>query len=168
MLGKKRSASIFAPAAEPETPMVQSVEERRPAAQPPVMETVTEAKPKVLPEYDDEPRRTLASESGASARTHNLFFTPEVGGRDFASVLRDVQEYISSEYSGLIIEGGDEARDQLKRYIAKFVQDKRIAVAGMDADELIAALYSEMAEYGFLTKYIYGEGIEEINSATRS
>ncbi|NLU25294.1 MAG: CpaF family protein [Clostridiales bacterium] len=163
MLGKKRSASIFAPAAESETPMVQAVEERRPSAQPPVMETVPESKPKVLPEYDDDPRRTLASESGASARTHNLFFTPEVGGRDFASVLRDVQEYISSEYSGLIIEGGDEARDQLKRYIAKFVQDKRIAVAGMDTDELIAALYSEMAEYGFLTKYIYGEGIEEIN-----
>ena len=78
-------------------------------------------------------------------------------------MLRDVQEYISSEYSGLIIEGGDEAREQLKRYIAKFVQDKRIAVSGMTADELINAIYSEMAEYGFLTKYIYSEGIEEIN-----
>ena len=24
-------------------------------------------------------------------------------------------------------------------------------------------IYSEMAEFGFLTKYIYGEGIEEID-----
>lgn len=163
MLGTKRSASVFAPAVEPETPAVQTTEERSPAAQPPVVEAVPKAAPDAVIVYDEEPRRTLASENGAVSRAHNLFFTPDSGGRDFASVLRDVQEYISSEYSGLIIEGGDEAGEQLKRYIAKFVQDKRIAVSGMGTDELISALYSEMAEYGFLTKYIYGEGIEEIN-----
>jgi len=36
-------------------------------------------------------------------------------------------------------------------------------VPGMDTETLIAAIYSEMAEFGFLTKYIYGEGIEEID-----
>ena len=29
--------------------------------------------------------------------------------------------------------------------------------------ELVEAIYSEMAEFGFLTRYIYGDGIEEIN-----
>jgi pilus assembly protein CpaF len=33
----------------------------------------------------------------------------------------------------------------------------------MTMDELIDAIYSEMAEYGFLTKYIFGSGIEEID-----
>jgi len=41
--------------------------------------------------------------------------------------------------------------------------DKRIAVKGMDGQGLIDALYTEMAEYGFLTKYIFGKGIEEID-----
>ena len=51
----------------------------------------------------------------------------------------------------------------MKRYISKYVQDSRISVKGMSGNELIDALYTEMAEYGFLTKYIYGEGIEEID-----
>ena len=99
---------------------------------------------------------------GAS-RAHGLFFTPEDEGQEFGAVLRDVQEYISGAYSSLIAQGGPEAREQLLRYIAKYLQDKRITVAGMSSAELADTLYSEMAEYGFLTKYIFGEGIEEIN-----
>ena len=49
------------------------------------------------------------------------------------------------------------------RYITKYLQDKRIAVAGMTQTELVDAIYSEMAEFGFLTRYIYADGIEEIN-----
>ena len=92
-----------------------------------------------------------------------MFFTPEDEGQEFGAVLRDVQEYISGAYSSLIAQGGPEAREQLLRYIAKYLQDKRITVAGMSSAELADTLYSEMAEYGFLTKYIFGEGIEEIN-----
>ena len=33
----------------------------------------------------------------------------------------------------------------------------------MTQTELVDAIYSEMAEFGFLTSYIYGDGIEEIN-----
>ena len=33
----------------------------------------------------------------------------------------------------------------------------------MTTEELLSAIYSEMAEFGFLTKYIYGDGIEEID-----
>ena len=49
------------------------------------------------------------------------------------------------------------------RYITKYLQDRRIAVAGMTQTELVDAIYSEMAEFGFLTRYIYADGIEEIN-----
>lgn len=51
----------------------------------------------------------------------------------------------------------------MKRYIGKYVMDERIAVKGLEGQALIDALYTEMAEYGFLTKYIFGKGIEEID-----
>ena len=38
----------------------------------------------------------------------NLFFSPEEKGRAFSDVLKEVQEYISSKYSTLMTEGGNE------------------------------------------------------------
>ena len=99
-----------------------------------------------------------------SKDNHSLFFTPENDSRDFNNVLRDVQEYISSKYSTLLIEDGKaELKEQVKRYIGKYLMDYRIAVKGMTTEQLIDALYSEMVEFSFLTKYIYGTGVEEIN-----
>ena len=113
---------------------------------------------------DDSPRRILASTTVVANRTHALFFAPEGDSRDFNSVLKEVQEYISGKYSSLITDGGDEdAKSQIKRYITKYVQDQRIAVKGYSTDGLVDALYTEMAEFGLLTKYIFGTGIEEIN-----
>lgn len=101
------------------------------------------------------------SENMTDART--LFFSPEEE-KDFQTVLKDVQEYISSKYSTLILDGdNDEVKLHIKRYISKYVMDYRIQVKGMNEGELIDALYTEMAEFSFLTKYIFGTGIEEIN-----
>lgn len=98
------------------------------------------------------------------ADSHNLFFSPDVGSKDFGTVLREVQAHISSKYSTLITRGNkEEAREQVKRYIAKYIQDNRIAVENMNEHQLVDALYTEMAEFSFLTKYIYGTGIEEID-----
>ena len=92
-----------------------------------------------------------------------VFFSPQ-SERDFQTVLKDVQEYISSKYSMLILdENSDEVKQQIKRYISKYVMDYRIQVKGMSDMELIDALYTEMAEFSFLTKYVFGAGIEEIN-----
>lgn len=97
-------------------------------------------------------------------RTHDLFFAAENGSRDFPSVLREVQAYLSKEYSSLVTEDTtDEVKAQIRRFAGKYIQDHRIAVEGMTTDQLIDGIYSEMAEFGFLTKYIYGEGIEEID-----
>lgn len=101
------------------------------------------------------------SENMTDART--LFFSPEEE-KDFQTVLKDVQEYISSKYSTLILDGdNDEVKQHIKRYISKYVMDYRIQVKGMNEGALIDALYTEMAEFSFLTKYIFGAGIEEIN-----
>ena len=92
----------------------------------------------------------------------SLFFAPtEI--KDFFSVLNEVQNHISAEHSTLLSGGGEDSREQLTRFIGKYIQDKRIAVSGYSFDELVNAIYSEMAEYGFLTKFICGEGIEEID-----
>jgi pilus assembly protein CpaF len=94
----------------------------------------------------------------------NLFFSSGETVREFRSVLQDVQEYISSKYATLITDGGtEEVKSQVKRYITKYVQDYRLAVAGMTQTQMVDALYTEMAEFSFLTKYIFGTGIEEID-----
>ena len=147
-LGEKRNGSVFATAAQ-----------RRDAA-----EYQVALEPEIVPVVvDDTPQRTLNTDIDTLGRAHNLFFTPSAEGRDFNSVLQEVQEYISGAYAALITEGGEDSKEQLMRYITKYLQDRRIAVVGMTQTELVDAIYSEMAEFGFLTRYIYADGIEEIN-----
>ena len=170
MLGKKRNSSVFLKTKGKQN--VSSTNEKaisktfKGAIE--MLETQgVEGKIEEIQESQEvqETQRELGSEN----RTHSLFFTPETEGKDFSTVLKDVQEYISSNYSVVITDGTmKDSKEQMKRYISKYVQDSRISVKGMSGNELIDALYTEMAEYGFLTKYIYGEGIEEIDSATRS
>ncbi|MDE6579929.1 MAG: CpaF/VirB11 family protein [Ruminiclostridium sp.] len=88
----------------------------------------------------------------------------------FNDVLKEVQTFISNNYSYLVVEGinnvnseNNEIKQQVKRYIGKYLLDQKISVDGLTQTELIDKLYSEMAEFSFLTKYIFGSGIEEIN-----
>ena len=76
-LGEKRNGSIFATAAE-----------RRDT-----LEYQVTSEPEVTPVVvDDTPNRTLNTDGGMIGRAHNLFFTPETAGKDFNSVLQEVQE----------------------------------------------------------------------------
>ena len=80
--------------------------------------------------------------------SQDLFFSSGETVRDFRSVLRDVQEYISSKYATLITDGGtEEVKAQVKRYIAKYVQDYRLSVQGMTQEQLVDALMDEIAQY---------------------
>ena len=74
-----------------------------------------------------------------------------------------MQGYLSETYATLITEDNSDAKEQMKRRMTRYLQENRIAVDGMTASELVDALYTEMAEYGFLTKYIFADGIEEID-----
>lgn len=118
------------------------------------------------PAAEQEPltARLSAPDKARTLRTHDLFFGAEDTDRDFTSVLREVQAYLSREYSSLVTEDAtEEVKAQIRRFTGKYIQDHRIAVEGMTTDQLIDGIYSEMAEFGFLTKYIYGDGIEEID-----
>ena len=116
------------------------------------------------PEEEESEPSHVQKTGGRSLRTHDLFFAAEDTSRDFTSVLREVQAYLSKEYSSLVTaDGNEEVKAQIRRFAGKYIQDHRIQVTGKTTDELIEAMDSERAEFGFLTKYIYGEGIEEID-----
>lgn len=192
MLGERRSKPAFFedssecvqqshfPADEHQAPPLEHVDSRFGELQfgsdYPVVENVWETtypkeerqnrketeEPSELPDGEDvyvPPKRVQKT-----LRTHDLFFAPEDESRDFTSVLREVQAYLSKEYSSLVTAGSnEEIKSQIRRFAGKYIQDHRMHVNGMTAEELIDAIYSEMAEFGFLTKYIYGEGIEEVD-----
>jgi pilus assembly protein CpaF len=74
-----------------------------------------------------------------------------------------VQEYISSKFSTLISDNPEEQKKQICAYIAKYLTDYNIAVDGYDFDGLVDRLYVEMAEFSFLTQYLFSNEVEEIN-----
>ena len=158
MLGKKKNSPAFAKgknkaqAEQEQKKQTQNQPSTPPAAAPALSNTM-----------EQESAVNHPVDFAGANRAHTLFFTPEAEGKDFSLVLADVQEYISEHYSTLLTAGGEDAKSQLKRYITKYVQDLRISVNGMSGGKLAEALYTEMAEFGFLTKYIFGTGIEEID-----
>ena len=80
---------------------------------------------------------------------------------DFVSLLHKSQEYISENYAGALSDRSKVV--QLRSYIEKYLHDSGFEVEGMTFRELSDKLYSEMAEYSVLTKYLGRDEIEEIN-----
>lgn len=145
MLGERRCNSLFAPTAPSEP-------ERKPE-QAEVHDI----------SFEERTGRALFAGNATAPRASELFFAPQEKGVTFAEALSQVQGYLSETYATLITEDNSDAKEQMKRRMARYLQENRIAVDGMTASELVDALYTEMAEYGFLTKYIFADGIEEID-----
>lgn len=80
---------------------------------------------------------------------------------DFVPLLSMVQEHISSRYAAALSDKNK--LPQLKSYIDKFLRDGGYVVDGLSQSDLSDRLYSEMAEYSILTKYLGRDNIEEIN-----
>ena len=80
---------------------------------------------------------------------------------ELVPLLSMVQEYISSRYAAALTD--ENKLPQLKTYIEKFIRDGDYEVKGFAFKELCDQLYTEMAEYSILTKYLGRENIEEIN-----
>ena len=150
MLGEKRNNSIFntEPTKVAETP-------------PPPPKPINDSKiiDKAILETAKSHEKTGLD---FTQKSHGIF-NAETHIFEYAEVLKLVQEHMADNYSELI--GGDlsDSKDHMKRYIAKYILDKKIAVDGMSSEQIVDSIYTEMAEYGFLTKYIFGNGIEEID-----
>lgn len=90
-----------------------------------------------------------------------LFF--KSNEKSFQEVLRDVQEYISSKYAVVISNSKEQQEKQLKMYISKYIMDYNLSVSGYSTEKLVEKLYTEMAEFSFLTPHLFSKDVEEIN-----
>ena len=80
---------------------------------------------------------------------------------DLASLAGMVQQYISRKYAAALIDRTKVA--ELKAYIAQYLYDTGFTVDGYTEKTLAERLYSEMAEYSVLTRYLDDPDIEEVN-----
>ena len=96
-------------------------------------------------------------------RNVGLFYNVVKNKKEFSEVLKEIQEYLSSKYATMISNNPVEQKQHITAYIAKYLTDYRFGVEGMNTDELVERLYTEMAEFSFLTQYLFVTDIEEIN-----
>lgn len=92
-----------------------------------------------------------------------LFYPASSNKKPFSEVLKEVQEYLSGKYATLISRNAEEQKQQIISYTTKYVMDYRLSVDGLSFDELVERLYAEMAEFSFLTPYLFSHDVEEIN-----
>lgn len=79
---------------------------------------------------------------------------------DFISLLSGAQRHISALYSEAVSD--KDKTVQLRAYIEKYLRDKGFTEE-TELKLLIDRIYSEMAEYSVLTKYLGRKDIEEVN-----
>ena len=86
--------------------------------------------------------------------------------KKYQDLLEEVQKYVSEHYATLLAEKDSKQKTELEQsYIRQYIRSNQLSVKGYSSDELVAALYNEMAEYSFLTPFPSGERTdwEEIN-----
>ena len=83
--------------------------------------------------------------------------------RPFTEVLKEVQEYITKNYSSVLNDHPDKSRVLISSYIRKYLEEQKIGVTDLEQDELAELLYGEMTGFSFLSKYLYRDDIEEVN-----
>lgn len=86
--------------------------------------------------------------------------------KPYAEILELVRNEISknhsSELASVISEPQGEAL--LKTLLSKYIYQKNLACREYDKlNDLVDKCYEDMAGFGFLTKYLYDDGVEEIN-----
>lgn len=93
----------------------------------------------------------------------DLFFGAGKKEMTFREVLSEVQEWLAGNHAELMAEDGADGGEQVRRLVRQYLLDRGLAASGMTEDELVDALYAEMAEYSFLSRYLREEGVEEID-----
>lgn len=96
---------------------------------------------------------------------NDVFFrSSEPVGKEYDELLSEVQAHCTASYAKEIsAQASEEAEQFLRGVIKQFLQNKKYEVDGLSTDDLTAKLYEDMAGYSFLRKWIYMEGVEEVN-----
>lgn len=79
----------------------------------------------------------------------------------FPLLLSEAQEYMAKHYAGALYDSAK--TDMVKQYIKQFIIDRNYYVEGFILADVVNSIYTEMAEYSFLTPYLKGNNIEELN-----
>ncbi len=83
------------------------------------------------------------------------FLRAKQGINTYNDLLVTVQNYMSNTYENLLSSEMNEADSKLvKDYIRQYIVTHNVQVGGLTEDELTDKLFSDMAEYSFLTKLL--------------
>jgi len=94
---------------------------------------------------------------------NDIFFQQKTTGVDYNELLEEVQKYLSDNHAKAISSGGNDASVLIKNIIKQYLIKQRYAVDGYTTEQVVDRLYEDMAGYSFLRKWIYMEGVEEVN-----
>jgi len=101
-------------------------------------------------------------------RNDGLFASEKKNTLEFPELLERVQAFVSQNYASLISKEDGKNKAQIISYIRQYLSENKLGVEDSTTDEIVDRLYTEMAEFSFLTPYLNltiknVEGIE-INS----
>ena len=92
---------------------------------------------------------------------NDIFWGQHSADIPYEELLEEVQKYISDNHAKTVsAENGEEL---LKNIVRQYLIRQKYSVSGYDTDSLTERLYEDMAGYSFLRKWIYRDGVEEIN-----
>lgn len=95
---------------------------------------------------------------------NNIFFSEDdIHEKPYDELLTDVQTFITDNHAREVTANGSNAEQTMKTLIGRYLDTSKVRVRGYTTDQLIARLYEDMAGFSFLRKWIYKEGVEEIN-----
>lgn len=95
-------------------------------------------------------------------------YISESESKNYLQIFNKVQKFMSSNYKELLSGDNEDKQAQMYSYIRQYLSENRLRVDGLTTEQLINQLYNDMAEFGFLTKYLdfSEQGVEgiEINA----
>jgi pilus assembly protein CpaF len=84
--------------------------------------------------------------------------------QDFADMLSQVQEYLSTQHSDhLRLLRSADREERISAYIERFLVDRYSNIKGDDLQGLVHRLYFEVAEFSLLSEYLKDPEVEEID-----
>lgn len=95
---------------------------------------------------------------------NDIFFSEDdIREIPYDELLTAVQNDITAHHAKEVSAGGGNAGEVMKTLIGRYLDASKARVRGFTADQLVSRLYEDMAGYSFLRKWIYRDGVEEIN-----
>ena len=94
---------------------------------------------------------------------NDIFFQQKTTGVDYHALLEELQKYLSDHHAKAISGEGRDAPALMKNIIKQYLIKQRYSVDGYSTEQVVERLYEDMAGYSFLRKWIYMDGVEEVN-----